>query len=1012
MIPHQLTLKNFLSYREATLEFRGLHTACICGPNGSGKSSLLEAIGWCLWGESRAVSEDDIIHAGAKDARVDFIFQIGDQIYRVIRARQRGQTSSLEFQIATGTDSNECPTGFRPLTERGVRSTQEKILQHLKLDYDTFINSAYLRQGRADEFMLKRPNERKEILAELLKLNHYDELAEQAKDRSRQFKGQVELLEGSLQSVQAQLHSSEEIGIQLAALQDTIAGLQGQQDAGRQKLQQLQSLQHSRQTWLQQLTWHRQQHDGLAGECDRIGRELAATRSRQQELEALLRQENSIAAGYAEFQQLHSLEDIQNSKFQTWQEIQEQRQKLQQQLAEHISSLERKLSGAKAQLEALQQQEQEIQQTLKQAPEVEAGMAQLQQARHRLAYLDELQTQVAPLMQRRTQLCAEIDRAGARLSARLEELYATAHQLQVQQQRHPQLQQAVIEIATQIENLEKKRVYQQRVRDKGLERRSFMERLQAHQRDCETKLAELEQKLQMLQVPDATCPLCDRPLDEEHYNLVVQKNRAEQEEVINQLWVLREQLATSEREIQVLRAEYQQLNHQLAGYETLRERRGSLQAQLDATESDRLRLQQMAAEKDQIEQLLASGSYSPHLVAELQQLDLQLQLRSYDEKDHALARGQADRWRWAEIKLAEIRTATKSQARLNARKPELQGLIAGLSGELLQQQTASEFSRQIAELDRHLSELNYDRREHDALRAARSRAQTWLARYQQLLAAREEYPQLQQRAGELARRLQALTEDRQAMLKQIESLNRQLQETPDATQEISLLEKQISARRSQLDSQLASLGRLQQQLQHLDSLQAQLRQQQQQLQEAGKQQRVYQELAAAFGKNGIQALMIENVLPQLEAETNQILSRLTGNQLHVQFFTQRAGKSKRASSKVIETLDILIGDAKGTRPYETFSGGEAFRINFAIRLALSRLLAHRSGTALQMLIVDEGFGSQDAEGCERLIAAINAIAPEFACILTVTHIPQFKEAFQARIEVTKTQSGSQLSLAI
>ncbi len=34
MIPLQLTLKNFLSYREAVLDFRGLHTACICGANG------------------------------------------------------------------------------------------------------------------------------------------------------------------------------------------------------------------------------------------------------------------------------------------------------------------------------------------------------------------------------------------------------------------------------------------------------------------------------------------------------------------------------------------------------------------------------------------------------------------------------------------------------------------------------------------------------------------------------------------------------------------------------------------------------------------------------------------------------------------------------------------------------------------------------------------------------------------------------------------------------------------
>jgi len=40
---------------------------------------------------------------------------------------------------------------------------------------------------------------------------------------------------------------------------------------------------------------------------------------------------------------------------------------------------------------------------------------------------------------------------------------------------------------------------------------------------------------------------------------------------------------------------------------------------------------------------------------------------------------------------------------------------------------------------------------------------------------------------------------------------------------------------------------------------------------------------------GIQALMIENVLPQLEAETNQLLARLSANQLHVQFVTQKLG---------------------------------------------------------------------------------------------------------------------------
>ena len=132
----------------------------------------------------------------------------------------------------------------------------------------------------------------------------------------------------------------------------------------------------------------------------------------------------------------------------------------------------------------------------------------------------------------------------------------------------------------------------------------------------------------------------------------------------------------------------------------------------------------------------------------------------------------------------------------------------------------------------------------------------------------------------------------------------------------------------------------------------------------------------------------------------------------MQFVTQKASKNtSKKNTKLIDTLDILIADAQGTRAYETYSGGEAFRINFSIRLALAKLLAQRSGTSLKMLIVDEGFGTQDAEGCSRLVAAINAIASDFACILTVTHMPQFKEAFQTRIEVFKGERGSLLRVS-
>ena len=112
-----------------------------------------------------------------------------------------------------------------------------------------------------------------------------------------------------------------------------------------------------------------------------------------------------------------------------------------------------------------------------------------------------------------------------------------------------------------------------------------------------------------------------------------------------------------------------------------------------------------------------------------------------------------------------------------------------------------------------------------------------------------------------------------------------------------------------------------------------------------------------------------------------------------------------------EELDIRVGDEMGTRSYETFSGGEAFRIDFSLRIALSRLLARRSGAPLPILFIDEGFGSQDSTGQERLKEAIQSIQDDFRKIIVITHIDEIKESFPTRIEVTKTPTGSTFAVA-
>ncbi len=153
----------------------------------------------------------------------------------------------------------------------------------------------------------------------------------------------------------------------------------------------------------------------------------------------------------------------------------------------------------------------------------------------------------------------------------------------------------------------------------------------------------------------------------------------------------------------------------------------------------------------------------------------------------------------------------------------------------------------------------------------------------------------------------------------------------------------------------------------------------------------------SFGKNGIQALIIENALPEIEEETNNLLDRLTSNATQITMESLRDLKSGRLK----ETLEIKISDELGMRDYEMYSGGEAFRIDFSLRIALSKLLARRAGTRLRTLVIDEGFGTQDEEGLDNIVQAIQSISDDFDKILVITHLETLKNAFPVKIEVTK-----------
>ncbi len=1001
MIPQKLRLKNFLSYQQLSLDFSGLHIACICGANGAGKSSLLEAIAWAIWGMSRVASQDDVIHGGAKECQVDFTFIASGEIYRIIRTRSRNSSTSLEFQVQSAGK-------FKSLTERKVQSTQQAIISHLKMDYETFINSAYLRQGRADEFMLKRPSDRKQILADMLSLSQYDDLAERAKEIARNSKAEVTVLENLLANLQLQIVAGEAIAPQLESLRSQLTDLQSWESRDRQRLQIVEDQQKRYQSLTQQLTWQQQQHSSLSQNLAQMERQLASYTKRSQHLEAYIAQRSAILQDYERYQAISIQEAELEGKFQKYQQLSDRRGEFSHKLASLQSELKGQLRHYQAQLESLAQQEKELQTILSRSPEIDAAVLELHKARAVLQEFDRLHAQSTPLVHRHQVLRHQLDREQTRLSAKLEELLAKQELLRSQVKNHEQLLSHAQELDRQITLLQKKQVYQQRVHEKGLERRDFLERLKTRLADSEAAFNKLEAKMRQLTVPNAPCPLCDRPLDANHWQLVQQKHQQESRNLQAEIWLVKEQQAASNCEIEVLREEYRHLKKEIAPLNDLIQRKGTLQERLKAIAEAKQRLAQIDQEIAALNYSLQQQSYMREAWEEMELIEQNIHKFAYDEKNHALARGDVERWRCAEVKLSELKNAQRQAEHLTQKIPDLQTKSQQLQERLVKNLIDLEVQHELEQCDRALTQLAYAPDRHQQLRNQKQELTAALLQYQELNRAEQEYPELQQQLHQLQQNINNTQQESQKITNQITELQTQVQALHgNHASEINSLHQNLQNWRSQMDSLLALIGSLQQSQQQLEQSRQQHQTTLAQIETTRHRQRIHTELHQAFGKNGIQALMLENVLPQIEVEANQILSQLSDRQLNVRFITQKSGKK---SDRLIETLDIEIADTKGTRPYETYSGGAAFRINFAVRLALSRVLAQRKGSSLQTLIIDEGFGSQDQLGCDRLVSAINAIAPNFECILVITHMPQMKEAFNTLIEVSKTDAGSMVQL--
>ena len=177
MIPISLSLEGFLSYQEAVeIDFTSFDLACVTGENGAGKSSILDGITWALFGRARK-HDESVINLNSSKAVVSLVFGYEGNQYRVTRTNPRGGTSQLELLIQ---DDSNTEIHWKTLTERTLRETDQRIVDILRLDYESFVNASFFLQGEADQFTQQTPASRKRILSRILGLEIWEEYRQRA----------------------------------------------------------------------------------------------------------------------------------------------------------------------------------------------------------------------------------------------------------------------------------------------------------------------------------------------------------------------------------------------------------------------------------------------------------------------------------------------------------------------------------------------------------------------------------------------------------------------------------------------------------------------------------------------------------------------------------------------------------------------------------------------------------------------------------------------------------------
>jgi exonuclease SbcC len=998
VIPRRLFLRNFLCYGEGNepLDLSPFRIICISGNNGFGKSALLDAMTWAIWGEARKGTrgKEELIRIGAREMVVSLDFEVEGELYRVVRTYTRGKGGTLSFFLI-----NEDFSVCRNLTGPSIRETEDRIRKVVGMDFDTFYSSAYLSQGRSDEFTRRKsPRERKEILAKILGLARYDALSSLAREKANRLDREEAFLTSKKEIMGQRLLSKKEVEERIEEKEREKASILKRKEELVERLNLKKRKREELLIAIEEYKAQRRKFEELENELRKLSSEKEGLERRMEELISILSRADDIEKAYVEYLDLAEKEKGLTEKLLHKRRLEKELIEAKKDLERERDELYQRKRRIEKELEDLSRKAEDERKVLERKEEVKERLLELSALREMEREMEGKRPRYEELSGREKDLEMAIKREEAVRAAKLKALEEDVRKLEEKAKPLLEKEKERDRILEELKRLkgekERKEVKEKELR--ALEEELLRERQKAS--ELEEKLLEKESILEILaRSTEPHCPLCGTFLDEEKRKRVREKLEAEREEIAGRLKEANGRISYCQEEIGRLKEELLHLEEGLREEERLLGIATRLSFEIAEAKAAEEELSLKRCELEVERDILESGDFSLNEREELRKVRKEKDEVGYDPAMHMDLRERISSLSGYEVEWERIRLAEDIIEKIEEEKGEKYRELAEINKVIESGDYGHEERRRILEKEAEISSLSYDEGEHERIKKRIELLSESLREKERLERARGETEGIRRRMEDIEGGIAELKE-------QISMVSNRMEELRPLCEELSSVEREISEWELELKSIMELETKLHgdlsvalKELEDLEVLGKEVEEIGRKVEEVRKEKGIYENLARAFSKDGIQALILENVIPEIEEEANRIISILTSGTVSIAIEPLRDLKS----GGVKETLDILISDEVGTRSYELYSGGEAFRIDFALRVAISRVLARRAGTRLRTLIIDEGFGSQDSQGVDMFVEAINSLGEEFEKIIVVTHLEELKNKFPVRIEVYK-----------